>query len=1372
MVDREMGRLRLSFLRWRMLILLLAAVFVGTLAVPVASASASASHTFAGTFGSETSTPADPYPIVHPTDVEVDQTTHDIYVTDPSNHRIEKFDSSGNFILMFGKRVDKTKVEKREAEEAASEPITITADEEDLCTTASGDVCQPGVSASTPGAFEDPTYLAVDNYPGGEGDIYVADDGDDLVQKFDSSGHVLLDWGTSGQKDGSDNTQLPGFGSIVGLAVGGACADLKHETTQKSCVADGELFVVGIRYNSSGIAYEYNRAGEFVRYGFASGNPWLKVDPSEDFYSGQGGFFGQETQVYKTVQTKGTVGEGAEYQMTTDYPTEGLALDPSTEELYQDVGTREGVHGPQIDHYSGDCEPVIGPCEPLDSFGSGDLHGARGVAVDGTTHAVYVANSSTGDVAVFEDRRPIVATGPQKSATSSEVTLTGHVDPDGRGNITSCRFEYGPTKTYGKVLPCSPEPSSSATEVTAAVTGLTPGTREHYRLVAGNANGSFSGADETLASTTSPAIDGLAAEKLTATTAELTAQVDPNGLPTTYKFEYGLSTNYGQTVTGTLNPSNNDQPIVANLTGLAPHSEYHYRLVAENAVQGKEEGGTTTTEDHTFNFYPPSCPNENVRQQTTANYLPDCRAYELVSPGDAGGTQLYPAGPNTGHATNPSRFSYTGLWSTIPNSGGSPIDSNGDLYVATRTDTGWITKYVGLPSSEAAVDGGPPQGLFGQGGPQFLGNNTSIANGDSGPDQIQNNDFTDPAMDTFLDWNDGSQEEGEGRDETPIASNAPYVWSANGGRLDRWPTNLGSVPPGVNPTLASGVSKGGIASMNCTVIHDTAFFNDAIANNCPGEVTASGDLSHFVFSTEWNQFAPGGTLNPPGSVYDNNTAARTVSVASKTTAGAGIPSEPGDQTGDPLQVPGVSENGSHILIAAPGTGGCGLANCPSPPCGDTFGGKVHCPTYTSDLYMRVDESMTFDVSQGHDVNYVGMTEDGSKVYFTSAERLTPEDKDGSVDLYMWSESGELSGHPLTLISKGDNSGNAGEPGNSDSCNASFVSNCGVLTYSELSFCQLRGGEGGNCRSDNSIAGENGDIYFLSPEQLDGTLGVPNNENLYDYRNGHVQFVASLDPEQFCLQSPVQGFTDNACSSSAVARMQVSPDDSHMAFATASPVGQYNNNGRLEMYLYNPATERLVCASCIPSGAPPNSDIVASQDGLFMTNDGRVFFTTEDALVHSDTNKAQDVYEYVNGHPQLITTGTGETSTAHGLTAALENPPGLVGVSADGRDVYFSTYDTLVPEDHNGLFLKFYDARAGGGFPAPAPPPPCEAADECHGPGSSPPSAIPNETGANLIGGNARANTNSKGHKKAKRHRQRRRNHRRSARGRGGRGNSR
>jgi hypothetical protein len=208
------------------------------------------------------------------------------------------------------------------------------------------------------------------------------------------------------------------------------------------------------------------------------------------------------------------------------------------------------------------------------------------------------------------------------------------------------------------------------------------------------------------------------------------------------------------------------------------------------------------------------------------------------------------------------------------------------------------------------------------------------------------------------------------------------------------------------------------------------------------------------------------------------------------------------------------------------------------------------------------------------------------------------------------------------------------------------------------------------------------------------------------------------------------------------------------------VTQYDSAGHLEMYVYDPAVRRVVCASCVPNGSPPTSDITASQDGLFMTYDGRAFFATEDALAHADTNKGQDIYEFVGGRPQLITTGTGETHSSAGAVAALLNPPGLVGVSAGGEDVFFSTYDTLVSQDHNGLFLKFYDARTGGGFSAPAAPPPCEAADECHGADSSPPGAMQDETSAQLRGGNLPGAT-APSHRKAKRHKRRaRRPHRR------------
>jgi len=112
------------------------------------------------------------------------------------------------------------------------------------------------------------------------------------------------------------------------------------------------------------------------------------------------------------------------------------------------------------------------------------------------------------------------------------------------------------------------------------------------------------------------------------------------------------------------------------------------------------------------------------------------------------------------------------------------------------------------------------------------------------------------------------------------------------------------------------------------------------------------------------------------------------------------------------------------------------------------------------------------------------------------------------------------------------------------------------------------------------------------------------------------------------------------------------------------------------------------------------------------------------------NHGEDVYEYVDGRAQLITPGTGDSKKTE--LSLYASPPGLIGVSADGRDIYFSTYNTLVSQDHNGLFLKFYDARAGGGFPAPAPAPPCDAADECHGSDNPPPTALPLGPAPNVV----------------------------------------
>jgi hypothetical protein len=198
-------------------------------------------------------------------------------------------------------------------------------------------------------------------------------------------------------------------------------------------------------------------------------------------------------------------------------------------------------------------------------------------------------------------------------------------------------------------------------------------------------------------------------------------------------------------------------------------------------------------------------------------------------------------------------------------------------------------------------------------------------------------------------------------------------------------------------------------------------------------------------------------------------------------------------------------------------------------------------------------------------------------------------------------------------------------------------------------------------------------------------------------------------------------------------MQVTSDGSYAAFTATSRITGYDSHGVEEMYRYNASTGGLVCVSCVPTGDKPTGPVFGSENGLFITTDGRTFFSTADALSPDDTNEAQDVYEYVGGRPQLITQGTGEVTEALCPQCGLGqfSAAGLIGVSADGQDVYFGTYDVLTPQDHNGGNLKIYDARTNGGFNFEPPPPPCEAADECHGNAAGPPPPLAKGTTVDL-----------------------------------------
>jgi hypothetical protein len=87
---------------------------------------------------------------------------------------------------------------------------------------------------------------------------------------------------------------------------------------------------------------------------------------------------------------------------------------------------------------------------------------------------------------------------------------------------------------------------------------------------------------------TPPAVTTGGAANVAQQTVQLTGAVNPSGAQTTYQFQYGTTSAYGA-VTPTVTISGARRTVTADVTGLAPATTYHYRLIASNA-KGQARG--------------------------------------------------------------------------------------------------------------------------------------------------------------------------------------------------------------------------------------------------------------------------------------------------------------------------------------------------------------------------------------------------------------------------------------------------------------------------------------------------------------------------------------------------------------------------------------------------------------------------------------------------------------------------------------------------------------------------------------------------------------------------------------------------------------
>jgi hypothetical protein len=413
--------------------------------------------------------------------------------------------------------------------------------------------------------------------------------------------------------------------------------------------------------------------------------------------------------------------------------------------------------------------------------------------------------------------------------------------------------------------------------------------------------------------------------------------------------------------------------------------------------------------------------------------------------------------------------------------------------------------------------------------------------------------------------------------------------------------------------------------------------------------------------------------------------------------------------------------------------------------------------------------------------FEGATPDGSAVFFRTNSPLTADDPNGtgsspattgtpsasSWDLYMYQLPGGPDGNPATP--DGDPGG--GEltritRGPSDDADANGI-NGQALVHGIMRFA----------------ADDAGRIYFATPGEIPGVGGSSNGTvtspdgdpattdqvNLYLYEdNGSEEswsFVARLpsstgtalatcastgNTSQASILAPGPGSSTTVPDSGANC-VRSSRDGSFIAFWTDGRLTADDPDAATgDMYGYDAHLDELSRISrpqggdahpytCIatpglgqPNGAQCYGDggietgwMPYLNVGTDSSGDHSVFFHSRSRLVPEDSGDGYDVYEWRNGHLNLVTSGEGATDGAL-----------YMGNSADGQNVYFATRDRYTWQDSDAVG-DIYTARIGGGIPEPPLPPSCAVlAGSCHGPGMGVSASTNTETDKPGGGGDA------------------------------------
>jgi hypothetical protein len=1264
------------------------------------------------------------------TGIAVNQATGHVYVLDTNNRRVQEFDLDGQFVSAWGWGVD---------------------DGTSAFQVCAGG-CQAGVVSVDPmlngnnGQLADVGEL---NASGGSiavsplapHDVFVTDAGNRRVLQFESNGDFARGWGWGVDTGGAAFEVCTAVSGCQPAAAGGPengrfATDFPRQiaadsggVVYASDSADGHRV---IRFDSDpapppAVLLEALPSAELLGNGQTAG---LDVDPHNGNLlvlrdrSGSGIVRADVREIADPAAElvpggppNPTLAESHkiadEIDNATGAPMHNIAVDPSNDSVYFAINT---LFNPQT--ATGKFTGCLGPSNSC--AGLGVLAPTTGL-LDAQIGAPFDVGATT-------------------------ASLGGVVDPG--GGVARYRFQvsrdgssWEDTDAPTYIAGTSPQ------SVSATLTALQPATLYRVRLLVSKQTGIVS--TESIVSTEdvfltdakAPKATTLGSAKRTDVGVRLRGLVDPEGIATTYHFEYGpAGGSFDEHVpepNAQAGSGNSEQLVTQDIAGLQPNTTYHYRIVAVNSV--------ATTIGNTVTF--------TTKPQAPLPEPPTGRGYELVSPANkvAGvGAGIWYHGPSaTGEvgfaAHEGERFAVQGTF------GATLVDGKysyaNDWALAERSPDGWVSK------SLATRRGHGSQLLV------FIMLQTAT------PD-LALSSWHRTTLKLFAEQESWAKEE---------AGDVLALHEWDTGKWEIFGPTTDTQGGGAGLTRSVAIAADGKSAVAAGALRGLAGDMDPTLDLSPSAVSVFlDDVSHGLSDT-----FPGSGLRSVVNVCTDGTEIPErvdlgdgdiklgVQLCAAPAAGrshALIGGDRGASLND--SVPGtISDDGSRVFFLSPAGGdapcsGTALATaCPTQLyVRQRSGGEIETRWISRpEVTQENGASANQDASLLGGVRFEGASTDGDKVFFRTASPMTSDDRNGqgkpppaggittgapgsdSWDLYMYDlpngQGADPAAGDLTRITAGPHGDGDCNSGSQESSALRFMSDDGSRLYFSCS-----GKLEGVALSDDGT--------ITSP---DGNSSDTSKSNLYAY-----DATKPLAQRwRFIARLPRSSELGGCATAGARRGMPLGPLNSQDA--TIRVDGTLNcvrgtkdgtlitfwTDGRLtgddpdevtgDVYAYDAVQDELTRVSAPQGGAggsyvcaPGTSNVRCYGDGGIgpatggmplpklgiaksSGGSGMVFFESRSRLLPADSDAAYDVYQWRDGELSLISTGTSSTDGAF-----------FAGNDHTGQNVYLATRDRLTWQDHDAV-LDIYTARVNGGIPEIVDPAEkCDPVlDQCQGGGQQP-----------------------------------------------------